>query len=366
MKPPGFRLQRLPAWRWPMVLLGTWLLAGWVPAAAAAQAVELPGKGAALFASQEPLGITIRAPWRDLVRRKSDPTAYPAALGFTDAPGSAQALAITVERRGLSRQKACEFPPIKLRFAGGAAKGSVFDGEKSIKLVTHCDKDRRWEQYYIKEMLAYRIYNAMTDRSFRVRPLAVTYVDSKTNASDGPHFAFLVEDDDAVRKRNHLKKVKLAQINPAQLEPLASSRFALFEYLIGNTDWAVLSGPSKARCCHNSVLMGSGADAGIVAVPYDFDASGLVDASYAVPAKGLRIRSVTERVYRGFCIHNATLDQARREYLDKEQAILDMVRDADGLDARNRGAAMRYLGRFFEVMRSPSEFAAEITGKCRK
>ena len=42
-------------------------------------------------------------------------------------------------------------------------------------MVTHCKSNDRYEQYYMLEMLAYRIYNVLTDYSFRVRPLEVTY-----------------------------------------------------------------------------------------------------------------------------------------------------------------------------------------------
>lgn len=362
----GIQLQAAPGWRLPMLLLGVWALAGWAPPARAMQEVGLAPGSTGLFASDQPLDITIHAAWKDLVRRKGDQAAYPATMEIADGTGQTRTLALSVERRGLTRQKVCAFPPVRLRFADEAAKGSVFDGEKSIKMVTHCGKGARWEQYYVKEMLAYRIYNAATDRSFRVRPLTVTYVDTRSNDRDGPHFAFLIEDDGAVAKRNGLKKIKLAEIGPARLEPLEINRFALFQYLIGNTDWAVLSGPSRDKCCHNSILVGRDAPAGIYAVPFDFDSSGLVNASYAVPVESLSIRSVTERVYRGFCVHNAMLEPARREFLDREAEILDLVSNENRLDARNRESALRYVGGFFEILRSPRNFAVEVTGKCRR
>jgi hypothetical protein len=348
-----------------MLLFGATVLTGWAQAACAMQDTDQRQNSARLFASAEPMEFTIHAAWRDIVRKKADQSPYPATLEFIDASGQTRTLALSVARRGITRQRVCDFPPIKLRLAGKTGGDSVFYGEKSLKMVTHCRKGERWEQYYVKEMLAYRIYNTVTERSFRVRPLVVTYLDSATGNRDGPHLAFLIEDDGAVARRNGLKKIKLAEIGPTQLEPLESSRFALFQYLIGNTDWAALSGPSE-KCCHNSTLMGRDVRTGIYAVPYDFDSSGLVNASYAAPIERLPIRSVTERLYRGFCVHNATLEPARKQYLDTEAQILDIVRNENRLDGRNKQAALRYLGRFFDVMRSEREFAAEVTVKCRK
>lgn len=357
----SIRLHRLM----PMWLLATLALTGGLQGVHAREGSG-QAQDAGLFASDQPLEITIRAAWRTIVRDKANQRPYPATISYVHESGETHTLPLAVARRGISRQRICSFPPIKLQFAGKAANGSAFEGEKSIKMVTHCKKGARWEQYYVKEFLAYRIYNVVTDRSFRVRPLTVRYVGSDPGDGDTRNFAFLIEDDAAVAERNGLKKIKLARIAPSQLDPLESSRFALFQYLIGNTDWEVLSGPSKHKCCHNSVLMGADARTGINAVPYDFDSSGLVNASYAAPPEILPIERVTERLYRGLCIHNPALAQARREYLDKEQQILDVVRNEGRLSPRNKEVALRYLGEFFDVMRSERRFATEITGKCRK
>src|SRR5262249_40352544 len=147
---------------------------------------------------------------------------------------------------------------------------------KSLKLVTHCGSGDRWDQYAPREMLAYHIYNLVTERSFKVRASSVTYVDTAEHSSDGPHFGFLIEDDSEMAKRNDLKKLDLAKLKLEQLEPLEASRFSIFEYLIGNTDFAQLSGPSADRCCHNAVLISADAQSKVYTVPYDFDSSGLV------------------------------------------------------------------------------------------
>ncbi len=347
-------------------LFGLLLMAGAMPPARAQQPAPVRSRSPGLFGSAQPLVLAIRAPWRDITRNKKEQAAYPATLEYVDASGSRQVVPLTVERRGLTRQRVCSFPPIKLRFAKGAARGTVFHGSRSIKMVTHCADGERWEQYYVKEMLAYRFYNLMTDRSFRVRPVLMTYLDSQDRSADGPHFAFLIEDDATLAKRTGLRKVPVARPALDQFEPLESSRFALFQYLIGNTDWAVLSGPSNDRCCHNSVLIGAAAKDSLYAVPYDFDSSGLVNAHYASPSATLSTASVTERVFRGFCVNNATLESTRREYLQRESQINDLVRNESRLTPRVREAAQAYLAKFFEILRDQERFARNVTAKCRK
>ncbi|HMB38356.1 MAG TPA: hypothetical protein VKO85_04690, partial [Wenzhouxiangellaceae bacterium] len=231
---------------------------------------------------------------------------------------------------------------------------------------THCNNGSRWEQYYVLEMLAYPIYNLITDRSFRVRPLSVTYHDVDRDRNDGPRFAFLIEDDKLVADRNELDKYDAVEIGPGQLDPLESSRFALFQYLIGNADWSSLGGPAGDDCCHNAKLIGPESGEPLYALPYDFDSSGLVDAQYAVPNEALRISSVRQRLFRGFCLHNATLDSVRAEFLENRGAIEAIVEGEPRLRPRKRSRAIKYIGKAFEVLENPDLFERAITNACRK
>ena len=323
-------------------------------------------KSPKLFSTEATLALTLTAPWKDFARNKNSKTSYPATLEYVDESGAKRSVPLTVTTRGHNRLKVCKFPPIKLIFEKDVVKETPFHGNKSLKLVTRCDSDERSEQYIVKEMLAYRIYNLVTERSFRARPLSVTYIDSADHSSDGAHFAFLVEDESDLAKRNELEKIDLPKLDLAQLEPLEASRMSLFEYLIGNTDFAVLNGPAGKHCCHNSVLIGANPQAKMYAVPYDFDSSGLVDAYYAVPNAVLKISSNRERVYRGFCANNATLETARREFLHLEPQILDLGRKDSRLVDRSKEWVGDYLSKGFEVLRDDGKFAREITAKCRK
>lgn len=359
---------------YPKVAIGSMLIALLVVAAAtfwsgsgrAAAADATTGRPPGLFAAQAPLELTLSAPWRDFMHDKQSKKRYPGMLEYADESGARHAVPLAFEPRGMNRLKVCKLPPIKLVFEKSAVKGTPFRGNKSLKLATHCSNGERWEQYAAREMLAYRIYNLVTERSFRVRPLSVTYVDSVAHSSDGPHFAFLIEDDSELARRNGLEKLDVPRIGVAQLEPLQNDRYALFEYLIGNTDWAVLNGPSADRCCHNSRLIGANAQSNVISVPYDFDSSGLVDAHYAVPSPTLGIRSNRERVYRGFCANNGALETARREMLNLQPRILELARAQSRLSDGSRQAVTDYLATGFEVLRDDERFAREVTAKCRK
>jgi hypothetical protein len=322
-----------------------------------------------LFGSDDNLEVAITAPWEELQRNEEYQGAYPATIEFRAPDGSVRTLPLTVERRGVKRQEACRFPPIKLRFEKDDVKGSLFQGEKSLKLVTHCQDADRYDQYYIIEMMAYRMYNQVTDYSFRVRPLTVNYIDADTGNEEPGRFAFVIEDDSDVAKRNGLKKLEIPRVSTAQLDPQTASEFALFQLMIANVDWSPLIGPDPEECCHNTKLIAPRpleADDLIQPVPYDFDTSGLVDAPYAYPPANLGIRSVTQRLYRGYCAHNETLPTARQLYRDRQSDIMAVLDSDPRLAERSKKKASRFLEKFFEILEDDKDFERQVLRKCRK
>ena len=333
-----------------------------------------------LFDTVETLEISMTAPWHELVGDKDFTGSYPANLVYTDDSGNEVSIDLTVERRGVTRQRVCKIPPIKLRFVKGAAKGTLFRGQKSLKMVTHCQKNADFQQYYILEMLAYRIYNLLTDYSFKVRPLTVTYYQAnaeeqdsglsffKKETSAGPVFAFLIEDDKDVANRFDLNKLNVPRIKASQLASGETALLGLYQYMISNVDWAATRGPQPDECCHNIKLIGPEPirpEDTVYAIPYDFDSSGLVDAKYASPNQNLPITRVTQRLYRGYCISNPGLEDARQDMLEKEQAIYDLVKAESRLTSRSQKKALRFLEGYFDIIRDDKKFSREIVKECR-
>lgn len=344
-------------------------------AALAAGALALPCAAASeeltpLFASDEAIEIVIDAPLNTLVgaaENSTDP--YPATLTLMSGPDAPRSFAIELSARGITRRARdiCRFPPLRVDFDKDDLDDTLFDGQNRIKLVTHCRRQASYEQLYVLEYVAYRIYNLFTPMSFNVRPAQVTYRDTDGRRSDITRFGFFIEDVDDLAARNGREELEVVSIRASQLAPDAAARYALFQFMIGNLDWSFLDGPADEECCHNTKLIArpDSPDADIVPAPYDFDFSGFVDASYATPPDAINVRSVRQRRYRGMCRHAAELTAAADQFRANRDAIFALVADEPRLDERNRRQATGYLENFFEILDDPSRFERDITRRCR-
>jgi len=320
-----------------------------------------------LFEDNSEMQVTLSGPWRRIKRNIEEDALYPAKLSYTNSNGEQQTIDVEVAPRGVTRRfRVCDFPPLKVHFDKGQTKGTEFRGNGSLKLVTYCDTSSKYEQYYTKEYLAYRIYNLVTGLSFRVRPMMVQYRDSESGKGTLTRFSFMIEDLDEVAERNELEKLSIAQISHKHLDAAEISKFSLFQFLIGNLDWSAFDGPGDEDCCHNSKLIGKDNESiPKYGIPYDFDSSGLVDAHYALPPDGLGVRSVRQRVYRGFCFANDQLPQTVVLFNEKKPEILALFENNPHLNDKTRKKTTRYIEDFYKIINDPKQFERQISGKCR-
>lgn len=321
-----------------------------------------------LFASDSTLQLRIEAPFAKLLRSAPRSTeGYDATLKVT-APAT-ETLAIKLSPRGISRRttEACEFPPLRIEFKEKPGADSLFKGQKELKLATHCRNDFDYQDYGMLEFLAYRLNNVLTPQSFRVRLAEIDYVETGSSSVRIHRRGFLVEDVDGVASRNELKQVKTPKIDHSQLDPAATARSDLFQYMIGNQDWSDTAGPAGTHCCHNVNLLGKTAadTSGLVPVARDFDSSGLVNPPYALPPANVPIKSVRQRFYRGFCQFNDQAKAAVQDILGKRAALLDVVNGATTLTSRSRNNTTKYLQEFFDEISDPAKLQEHIIGRCR-
>ena len=158
----------------------------------------------------------------------------------------------------------------------------------------------------------------------------------------------------------------MPELDGVRLSQLDSDHAALvyvFQYLIGNTDWSLVTGDGSNHCCHNGLLLEFNGQ--LRYVPYDFDLAGLVNASYAKPDPSLRIRNVRKRRYLGFCTEPEPLFTAIRKVVGLEEAIYEVVRTTPGLSERNRVSDIEYLEQFFEKARDEEDLQRRFEKQCK-
>ena len=327
-------------------------------AALAAAAAPTP-----LFAEDTVIALSLEAPFEVLVA--ADPEERPTVSGTMRVVGSGEALAVQLQPRGITRRRKdiCQFPPLRVTLAAPAPAASLFTGQRRLKLVTHCQGSERFQQNVLLEYAAYRLYNALTPASFRVRLARIDYRDGKGRTTS--RYGFFIEDSRHLATRNGMIEPAVGERFPVtRLAPTDAARFALFEYMIGNLDWAMQAGPPGDRCCHNSSPISAGATAPVVPVPYDFDFSGLVSAPYATPPASVPVSNVRERRYRGLCRHNAearALLPALRAFAPAARQTIEAV---PGLDGGARRRAIGYLDGFFRAIATDQQAEKAIFSTC--
>lgn len=327
--------------------------------------VDLPPEAveeAPLFASQEVLEFTLVADFELLEDDRGDETPErPAVLLWSDSAGEDTVeIPLQVRTRGGFRLRpgTCSFPNLRLDFdRTPAAVGTPFAGQNAVKLVAHCRDTDVYEQNMLVEYAAYRLYNLLSDVSFRVRLARITYRDHNGRTKPLTRHAFLIENVNQLAARFGGISLEVRGADPLLLDPAASTRVELFQYMIGNTDFSVVN-------FHNAELIRM-PDGSYHPVPYDFDFSGLVDAPYAAPSAIFDTRSVRERIYRGFCRPGLDMDALFTEFLARRRAFERVFRDLPQLDRRHADRAVGYLEEFFDILDSPSARRSRIERRCR-
>jgi hypothetical protein len=324
------------------------------------------GDVAPLFGSHEPLEVTIEAPLTTLMDERPDEEYLDGTFSYVGDDGAEHSLDLKIRTRGNFRRqkKTCDFAPIRLNFKKKQVKDTEFDGQDKLKLVVHCKFDQPYyEQLVLKEYLAYRFLQVLTDKSFSVRLLHINYVNTEDDSTT-TRYAFVIEDNDDVADRLGMESIKSADISHDDLDPAQESLVNLFQYMIGNTDYSLVKGEDPEDCCHNSELLTATGEAPYTPLPYDFDLAGLVNARYAVPNPQFKLRSVRQRRYRGVCEQNELLPGTIQHFLDHRDAIYAIIDDLAPLDSSNRKDITGYLDSFFEVITSPRAINGRLINRC--
>lgn len=250
---------------------------------------------------------------------------------------------ISVSARGNFRRNYCRIPPMMMNFRNKAAPRLQSLGK--LKLVIGCGLNPVDEELLLKEYLVYKIYNILEERSFRVRLMKINYTDTRKKLKPFSQYAFLIEDDGDMARRNDCHKKDEIKLKTEATNRDMMTMVALFQYMIGNTDWAV---PNN----HNIKLIFDKKNKNMppYVVPYDFDYCGLVDASYAIPHETIGTEKVTERVYRGFPRSLEELQIQLDVFRAKKDSIFKTINSFELLSSKTRKEMIDYLKDFFDLI----------------
>lgn len=336
------------------------VLAALLAVTASAQESDTPDP---LFRDTSILQATVTGPLTTLVRKRPKDEYLPGVFTYTDSDGGQVELDLEIRARGHFRHQNCDYPPVLLNLKRKQTVGTLFEHQNKLKLVIQCDRSNSYEQAVLREYLAYRILNKLTDKSFRVRLLSVTYVNTEKERENEPRYAFLIEHKNRLAERFDLKDLEIEKTFVGALDGAQLNLTSIFELLIGNTDFSPIAGAPGDECCHNYVLFGEG-DIPQWAVPYDFDQSGFVDAPYAGPSPNLRIRDVKQRLYRGRCANNKHVQSSLQAFREAESVIYGLVEEQPGLRPYVRKELTRYIEDFYKLINDPKDVERDIIDEC--
>jgi hypothetical protein len=323
-------------------------------------AVDTLNNDFGLFKNDEILHLALRFDLRTYTSKKPKDEYLPAVLTYFINDKDSINKDIKLKSRGVMRNDICNFPPIMLNLKGaGFGKGDMKKIEK-IKLVTHCDYGN--ENYLFMEYLVYKLFNVLTDYSFKVRLSKIDYINTVKKTKPISTYCFLIEPLNILAERIRSVPVESTNLTQKHIIPSTMDRMAIFMYMIGNTDWSV---PNQHNC---KVITGNDftyPGLGII-IPYDFDYAGIINADYAVPFEGLGLKSVLERRYLGICRTREEYAEALKVFRDKKDELYRVINEFELLNEKVKKGMTRYLDGFYSELEKGTQIYNSFEQGCIK
>lgn len=313
-----------------------------------------------LFGSEDIFRITLHGEIASLLRdRNGKPKYTRLKLSYSEANGDLITLPLKVRQRGNFRRlkSNCSLPPLLLNFPKKKTTNTLFEGQNKIKLVMPCRDDK----YVLQEYYTYKLYNLITPKSFKVRLIEVVLDDPGLKSREKlPFYGFLLEEEDEMAKRNNMISIKRMLLRPEITQREDFLNMAVFNYLIGNTDWSVQYRQNIKLIAEDSVSLPA-------TVPYDFDHAGIVRAPYAHPAEELKLRSTLERRYRGYCLEDMQeFKDVLARYDNLKEDIYGVYTSTSLLEDKYVQRTLKYLDEFYATIHDPKKLRSEFQYPCQK
>lgn len=315
-----------------------------------------------ILGSDQILDITLKTDLAVLLKDVGeDRKEHLATITYEDASHTTS-VPLKLKTRGKFRRNPdnCDFPPLKLNFSKKDSKETLFEGLDKVKLVTHCQQENpAYEQYVIQEYLLYRVYNQLTDLSFKARLVRITYIDTAYSIKDVTRIGFLIEDEDVMAGRHKARVFDVEDLKKPEVDYHQTTLLHLFEYMIGNVDWSV-------PIHHNLKLIGKDRKDTMIPIPYDFDHADVLNTEYSDDPPLIGTASIRYQLFREFCRSEKELKPFVDLFNSRKEAIYDLYKDLKILGEPQRHRALRYYDRFYQVINTPRKREQTFLRPCKK
>ena len=313
-----------------------------------------------LFGIREPLTLTLKFNIKEFYKTKRDEKYHKAQMTCHVSEGFEVNHKVRVRARGKNRMDVCSMPPfwLNIRYAGIETE-ELADVVK-FKMVTRCRGSKIYENYVLKEYLIYQIYNLLSPYSFNTRLVRLRYIDTGRKDKVSEDWGFIIEPEIAMAERNIAMPIKSDKLSLATVNREWIDKVAYFHYMIGQADYSV-----TGRHNLKVLTLKEYGPTGFIPVPYDFDYTGLVDATYAVPGENLGIASVRERYYLGKCRSEEVHQQTIQWLASYHDEIMELIMTFEYMEERERLDMVDYLESYFAEAQRDRFIERSITRTCR-
>jgi hypothetical protein len=299
-----------------------------------------------LFAEEKLLNAEIKFDLSAYLRKNLKGQALEGTIIFNPGTSDSLSRGISIKTRGKFRLEKCAFPPMEITFKKPVYSYPDSGKFRKVKLVTHCKSGTLYDEYVLKEYLIYRLFNVMTDSSYRVRLLKITYSDKEESRKPITQYGFFIEPKAVLASRINTTVVPAMNIYQNGISYGVMDRVSIFNYMVGSWDWAVQSQHNIAifkSLSYDPLGLG-------IAVPYDFDLTGIVDPEYNLPPPESELTSNRDRLFMGICRDKAIYRERLKEFIAKKDQLYAVINNFEYLNDRSKKNIIYYLDGFFDQL----------------
>lgn len=311
------------------------------------------------FDREEPLHITLEFDIKTYQATREAEEYQEAKLIYIADDSTTVSYPVRLKTRGVFRKSFCVIPPFWMNIRKSGIAADALAGVTKIKVVTHCNRREFYQDYVLKEYLAYKLYNIISPYSFRVRLLRITFIDTGRNNQTTEAWAFAIEHKQQLAARMNADIIEDEKLSRRNMNPTYMDKLALFNYMIGNTDYSITG-------LHNVELLKprDAEPAGIIPVPYDFDFTGFVDAVYARPSNNSYISDIHVRRYTGLCRPDAVFEKLVEEFGAKSREIHLLLQQFPYLSLEQKMEMLRFVESFYTELAMEDFIERKLKPSC--